>query len=490
MNYKTVKRVRDNLSHVIENFGDKPFRAADIRNQKVFPLGVGTVDRYLKRFIHNGCLIFDETSTQSRKVYRIEKALNFDSSPELSEKRPNNRVFIDSITTKIISSAPTGFFTKKDVLVKLNDETINKGSFASAFSPMVKRGLLQRTGGKKNAKYKVTSTGKTFIKPEVEVKVLKKSNILSIKNESFYFIRSLEHSDIFSTHDVVTSLKKLFPDIKERNARTCITRFMKLGVINRTGKNEYKKNLDYDFNALPGHPETVISSYNKNFNPKECTNKYAIAKLQYAKVAKYLEGDVLVFSGPNVKKHVAATKSITKGVHKLHLIDNDPLVFKHILSKINNLDSNVNLIFSNVMDIRINAQFQDLDFCSSWIGKDEDEDDPSEITSVRIMEQAEKGYPVSALSFTFSKRGMNNIDTVKAINNIIHTLGASIKSFDGVNRSYGRGYEVMKQVKSEGNLKYGKKHIPIFRLKGRIIELDFYTYRDTGHMMTCLIIYK
>jgi len=266
-----------------------------------------------------------------------------------------------------------------------------------------------------------------------------------------------------------------------------MSRFLKLEVIKRVGKNKYIKNLEYDFNKLPGHPETLISGYKKKFNPKKCTNKYAIANEQYIKVAKYIEGNVLIISGPNVDKHIAASKPITKGIHKLFLIDNDPYVFKHMLSKLPDVGSNIKIVYNNVMDTRINAPFQDLDFCTSWIGSDKDEYDPGEIVSVRLMEQAKKNYPVSAMSFSFSIRGIRKINIVRNINNIIHTLGASIKSFDWVNRKFGKGESVIEQTTKRS---YGFKHKPNWRLKGRIIDLDFYTYRDTGNMVSCLIIYK
>ena len=216
-------------------------------------------------------------------------------------------------------------------------------------------------------------------------------------------------------------------------------------------------------------------------------NKIFITDLQYQKASKYVQGESLILCGPNAKLRIRQSRCVT-GDNNLYLIDNNQSIFHLILNEIPNKSKrNIKPILCNVGDINHHVIFQDLDFCSTWAYKDNSKREAGEILANRLIQQLNCNYSVAAMNFTFAQRPFNKRETVRAVNSILHILGASIKSFDNCVDGWNNGTPVILNPK----IGFGSIHKPDWLNKGRILELDFYTYSDTKtQMITCLIIYK
>lgn len=281
-------------------------------------------------------------------------------------------------------------------------------------------------------------------------------------------------------------LKKVFKkQIPFNTIQSHISGLCSNGALERIGKGVYQKtSIDVesiDFNQLKTAPV-------ERWEDKNGPNKILITDLQYRKVSEYLHGDSLILCGPNAELRIRQSFCITGVNHKLYLIDNNQSIFKLILDRLpEKCRRHIKPILCNVGDINHDTVFQDLDFCNTWVYKDNSKREAGEILANRLIQQLHCNYPIAAMNFTFAMRPFNKRETVRAVNSILHVLGASIKSFDRCVDGWGDGAPVILNPKTG----HGCIHNPDWINKGRIIELDFYSYSDSKtQMITCLIIYN
>lgn len=266
---------------------------------------------------------------------------------------------------------------------------------------------------------------------------------------------------------------------------TYLSRLCVNGALIRLEKGLYKKG---NISVESITPEQLVTTPNSRWADENGENKIYITDLQYQKVAQYFNGESMILCGPNVDLRIRQSHCITKGEHSLFLVDNDSNLFKLIENKISNAKKdNVKPIFKNICDIDIHPQFQDLDFCKTWVFKDERNREAGEILANRLIKQKQQNYPVAAMNFTFCNRGFKRKIAVRMINSILHVLDASITGFDYDTNGCAKGVKIVPKYEKG----FGFYHLPNWINKGKVLELDFYTYSDTqNQMLTCLIVYK
>jgi len=287
---------------------------------------------------------------------------------------------------------------------------------------------------------------------------------------------------IFSSMDIFNSISE---DVEYSTIKTYTSRLCENGVFERVKKGYYKKSK-IKINDISQKDLTTTPT--SRFVDKNGENKIFISDMQYEKVSNYFQGDSLILCGPNVDLRIRQSLCITGEKHNLYLIDNNQDIFQLILNKIPEYSNRIiKPILCNVADLNHSVVFQDLDFTTSWVHKDSQKREAGEILSNRLIKQASQNYIFAAMNFTFCTRGFKKVEVVRAINSALHVLGASVKSFDGSKDGYKKGKKVLINPKKG----FGYYHSPDWLLRGRIVELDFYTYSDTSNqMMTCLIIYN
>lgn len=286
----------------------------------------------------------------------------------------------------------------------------------------------------------------------------------------------------FSAIDIkqVLNGKVKLDTINNTLSRLCVN-----GALIRLSKGVYKKGSNPISNITP---EQLLSTPNERWEDKNGPNKIFITDLQYKKVSTYFNGNSMILCGPNVDLRIRQSECITKGIYNLFLADNNSDIFELINDKIKASGMNhVMPIFKNIFDDNNHVQFQDLDFCATAISKDSKFREAGEILAYRLIKQKEQNYPVAAMNFTFCARGIKRKIVIRQINSILHILDASLTMFDNNTKGRGKGITIIPKTDTG----FGFLHIPNWITKGRILELDFYTYSDTNcQMITCLIVYK
>ena len=263
-------------------------------------------------------------------------------------------------------------------------------------------------------------------------------------------------------------------------SRLCVN-----GALIRISKGVYIKGLKKVSDITPLQ---MISTPNERWSDENGPNKIFITDLQYKKVSTYFNGDSMILCGPNVDLRIRQSECITNGNHNLFLVDNNSNIFELINNKIKTSGKkHVIPIFKNIFNVNNHAQFQDLDFCATSTAKDSKFREAGEILAYRLIKQKKQNYPIAAMNFTFCVRGSEKKIVNRQINSILHILDASLTMFDNNTKGRGKGITIIPKTDTG----FGFLHIPNWITKGKVLELDFYTYSDTScQMITCLIIYK
>lgn len=302
---------------------------------------------------------------------------------------------------------------------------------------------------------------------------------------ALYWINKFINETNLKTFTISDVKKGIIKNIPINTIQSNISGLYANKALERVSNGIYKK-TSVDLESISCKDIKTVP--NDRWCDKNGPNKIYITDLQYEKVAKYLQGDTLILCGPNAKLRIRQSRPITGTKHNLYLIDNNRSIFKLIIDEIPDKSKRIiKPILCNVGDINHNVIFQDLDFCSTWAHKDNSKREAGEIAANRLIQQLNCKYPVAAMNITFALRPFKKIRAVRFINSLLHVLGASIKSFDNCVDGYGNGTPVIINPK----IGFGFTHKPNWLNKGRVLELDFYSYSDTKtQMITCLIIYN
>jgi len=470
--------IRNQMEIILADISFDNFRIRDFKKHKICTMSNGSINKYINASIENGTIevVSGELGqTKEPRIFKLksikEEIINTNTTQDITDIISIRQMAIEGLNhfKEEKFDAKTYFNFLKE---QYPSSDFKYTSLQTILSRLSIENIITRVGlglysTKPNADKTFNNVIKRNLKETLSQLVMRFAKQKSVDTFTKKYLFECINDGTVHKASLDSTVYKLTADNK----------------LDKLIRGVYRLNKQYTADTKP-----TIST--KVFNPETCPIKYKISQYQYWKVKRYVQGDTLILCGPNVEKHIKLTKDIVKDNHQLNLIDNDITTFKIIADKMDKIKQpkNINYMFGSVADVSLHTPFQDLDFCSTWIGKDQQENEAGQILGKRLIIQSQMKYPTSAMLFTFSCRKFKKSDIFRFLNNIINNLGAFLNGFDGIKNSYDIGKNILSEKQDWG---YGYRHDPDWILKGRIKELDFYTYRDSGnHMMSCLIIYK